>query len=135
MRFAALLAFTLVAGTAVADEPTFLVDVLQNRAYHATWDKLIKVVQPTPDWLLQFSRDFDGVASDIKPITIDGKTYQIAYVCKPTECAGHRFEVLFEPGGAHAYGAVGGVGEPPEFYGEPAPGPALQDVLAKALKN
>jgi hypothetical protein len=133
MRFAAFLAFTLVAGTAVAEESSFLFDALQNRTYRASWQKLMKEVQPTPDWLLRFNRNYDGVASELKPVTIEGKAYRISFVCKPTECAGRRFEVLFDASGAHAYGALGGNHESPAFYGNPAP--ALQDVLAKAVKN
>lgn len=133
MRFAAFLAFTLAAATAVAEEPSYLFDALQNRTYRATWEKLMKEVQPTPDWLLQFNKNFDGVASDLKPITINGKAYQMSFVCKPSECAGRRFEVLFEAGGAHAYGALGGRNDAPAFFGNPEP--ALQEALAKAIKN
>ena len=32
-----------------------------SAAYRAAWDKLMKDVQPTPDWLMQFNRNFDGV--------------------------------------------------------------------------
>lgn len=133
MRFAAFLAFMLVAGTAVAEQPGFLFDALQNRAYRASWEKLMKDVQPTPDWLLQFNKNFDGVAGELKPVTIDGRTYEMSFVCKPTECAGRKFEVLFEAGGAHAYGALGGRNEDPAYFGNPAP--ALQDALAKAIKG
>ncbi|HEY1940666.1 MAG TPA: Ivy family c-type lysozyme inhibitor [Roseiarcus sp.] len=138
MRLPVFVALSLVAGTAAAaQESPFLFDALQNRVYHGAWEKLMKTVQPTPDWLLQFNKNFDGVASELKPVTIDGKTYQIAYVCKPSgkpgECAERKFEVLFETGGTHAYGALGGRNEDPAYFG--APSPAMQDVLAKAVKD
>jgi hypothetical protein len=133
MRFAAIIAFTLVAAAAAAEETSFLFDALQNRAYRAAWEKLMKEVQPTPDWLLQFNKNFDGVASDLRPITIDGKSYQLSYVCKPQDCANRKFEVLFEAGGAHAYGALGGRTDEPAYFGDPTP--AMQDALAKAVKN
>ena len=133
MRLAASLAFTLVAGAAVADDAPFLFDALRTRPYRAAWDKLMKEVQPTPDWLLQFNRNFDGVASDLKAITIEGKAYQLSFVCEPKNCASRKFEVLFEAGGARAYGALGGRDEDPAFFG--APPQALQDALAKAVKG
>ena len=111
----------------------FLFDALRARTYRAAWDKLMKDVQPTPDWLMQFNKNFDGLASQLVPITIDGKPYELAYVCKPTDCASRKFETLFEAGGARAYGALGGRDDPPAFYGDPAP--ALQAALAKAFKG
>jgi Inhibitor of vertebrate lysozyme (Ivy) len=133
MRLAASLAFILVASAAVADEAAFLFDALQVRPYRASWDKLMKEVEPTPDWLLQFNKNFDGVTGQIRPMTIDGKAYELTFVCKPGDCADRRFEVLFEAGGSHAYGALGGRNAEPAYFGGPAP--ALQDVLAKAIKG
>ena len=53
-------------------------------------------------------------------------------MCKPTDCEGHRFVVLFDAGGAHAYGALGGKDNSPAFYGSPSP--AEQEAMAKAVK-
>ena len=93
----------------------------------------MKLVQPTPDWLTQFNRNFDGVAGQMSNLTIDGKPYEISFVCKPTDCAGHKFVVLFDANGAHAYGALGGKDNEPAFYGGPSP--AEQDAMAKAVKG
>ncbi|HYA73295.1 MAG TPA: Ivy family c-type lysozyme inhibitor [Roseiarcus sp.] len=133
MRLAASLAFTLVAGIALAEDASFLFDALRTRPYRAAWDKLMKEVQPTPDWLVQFNKNFDGVASELTPITIEGKAYQLSFVCKPQDCANRKFEVLFDAGGEHAYGALGGRDDAPAFFG--APPPALHDALAKAIKG
>ena len=65
-------------------------------------------------------------------LTIDAKAYQISFVCKPTDCAGHKFVVLFDAGGAHAYGALGDKDNDPAFFGSPSP--AEQDAMAKAVK-
>ena len=43
----------------------------------------MKLVQPTPDWLAQFNRNFDGVAGQVTNVTIDGKPYEMSFVCKP----------------------------------------------------
>ena len=64
---------------------------------------------------------------------VEGKPYELYFVCKPQECAARRFEVMFEAGGKRAYGALGGPGEPPAYYGDPPP--PLQAALAEALKG
>jgi hypothetical protein len=133
MRIAALLAFSLAAAGASAEQGAFLFDVLPKPAYHIAWDKLMKEVQPTPDWLMQFARNYDGVAGPMKAATIEGKPYELYFVCKPHDCAAKKFEVMFEAGGKRAYGALGGVSDPPYFYG--APSPAQQEALAQALKG
>jgi Inhibitor of vertebrate lysozyme (Ivy) len=134
MRLSLPLAFVMLAGTARAAETEFLFDVLHGRtAYHASWDRLMKLVQPTPDWLVRFNRDFDGVASQITNVTVDGKPYSLSFVCKPSDCEGHKFVVLFDAAGARAYGALGGKDNAPAFYG--APSPAEQDAMAKAVKQ
>jgi hypothetical protein len=128
-----LLAMTL-AGAAQAAEAEFLFDALHGKtAYHASWDRLMKLVQPTPDWLALFNKNFDGVAGQVTETTIEGKPYSLSFVCKPTDCEAHKFVVLFDAGGAHAYGALGGKDNEPAFFGSPSP--AEQDAMAKAVKG
>jgi hypothetical protein len=134
MRLSLSLAFGLLAGAAQAADMEFLFDALHGRtAYHASWDRLMKLVQPTPDWLAQFNRDFDGVSGQITDLTIDGKPYALSFVCKPTDCAGHKFVVLFDASGAHAYGALGGRDSDPAFFGSPSP--SEQEAMAKAVRS
>ena len=130
---AALLAFALIADNAAAQDGPYLFDVLLKPSYLAGWRKLMKDVQPTPDWLERFVKNFDGVAGPMKPATIDGRNFELFFVCKPHECATRKFEVMFEAASKRAYGALGGDGAPPAFYG--APTPEMQDVLIKALKG
>ena len=66
-------------------------------------------------------------------LTIEGKTYQISFVCKPTECGEHKFVVLFDATGEHAYGALGGKDNEPAFFGSPTQ--AEQDAMVKAVKD
>jgi hypothetical protein len=131
MRLAASFALLLVAGAASAAEPSFLFDTLRLRPYRASWEKLMKDVSPTPDWLMHFNRNFDGMSGEMIELKIEEKPYQLSFVCEPANCAAHKFAVLFDPGGEHAYGALGGKDEPPAFYG--APGTAQQQALAEAL--
>ena len=134
MRFSPFIALAAFAGAAYAAEGEFLFDALHGRTpYRASWERLMKVVQPTPDWLAAFNRNFDGVSAQMTDLAIDGKPYMLSYVCKPTDCAGHRFVVLFDAGGAHAYGALGGKDSDPAFYGSPSP--AEQEAMAKAVKG
>ena len=117
-----------------AEEPGFLFDALRGYHYHISWDKLFSSVKnpgPAPDWLLNFDRDREGAAGEMRAITIAGKPYKISYVCEPEKCAAHRFVVLFDAGAAHAYGALGGKDEPPEFYG--APNAAEQQAMTAAM--
>ena len=136
MRKIALIAALAVSaaasvGAARAEEPGFLFDALRNYRFHMSWEKLVKTVDPTPDWLLHFERDYEGAAGEMTPITLGGKAYKISYVCKPGDCLAHRFAVLFDAEGLRAYGALGGKDEPPAFFG--APDAAEQDALTKAL--
>jgi hypothetical protein len=131
-----LLAFTLAlfANCARAEDAQFLFETLHGKGlYRASWDKLMKLVQPTPDWLVQFNKNFDGVAGQVINLTLDGKPYSLSFVCKPTECDEHKFVVLFDEKGAHAYGALGGKGNSPFFYGTPSP--SEEEAMAKAVKG
>ena len=129
-----LLALALVCGAAKATEPQFLFDLLHGRTpQHASWDRLMKLVQPTPDWLTQFNKNFDGVSGAVASLTIDGKAYSLSFVCKPTDCEHHKFVVLFDASGARAYGALGGKDNDPAFYGGPSA--AEQEAMAKAVKS
>jgi len=129
-----LLALALVCGAAKAAEPQFLFDLLHGRTpQHASWDRLMKLVQPTPDWLTQFNKNFDGVSGAVASLTIDGKAYSLSFVCKPTDCEHHKFVVLFDASGARAYGALGGKDNDPAFYGGPSA--AEQEAMAKAVKS
>ena len=102
-------------------------------AYRNGWEKLLKDVQPTPDWLMEFSKTYNGVAGPMKPTTIGGTTYELYFVCKPHDCAARKFEVMFDAVSKRAYGALGGDGAPPFFYGDPTP--EMQDALTKAMKG
>jgi hypothetical protein len=133
MRLAASLALVLLAGAATAAEQGFLFDALRARTYRAAWDRLMKSVDPTPDWLMHFNRNFDGASGEMLEIKVEGKPYQLSWVCEPAKCADHKFMVLFDLGGEHAWGALGGKDSPPAFYG--APPPALQDALSDAFQK
>jgi hypothetical protein len=136
MRLRLVLALVVLASAANAAETEtgFLFDALHGKTpYRTSWEKLMKLVQPTPDWLVQFNKNFDGVAGQMTNLTIDGKPYEISFVCKPTECGDHKFVVLFDAAGAHAYGALGGKDNAPAFFGSPAQ--PEQDAMAKAVKG
>jgi hypothetical protein len=131
MRSMIVVAAVLVSGAALAEEPGFLFDALRLPHYKIAWTALVKGVQPTPDWLMHFN-DFAGEAGDMKPVTIEGKPFMLSFVCKPQDCRGHKFEVLFTGDGSRAYGALGGGDEPPAFFG--GPNAAQQEALTKAIQ-
>jgi hypothetical protein len=134
MRLGLPLALVVLSGAANAAETGFLFDALHGKTpYRTSWEKLMKLVQPTPDWLVQFNKNFDGVAGQMTNVTIDGKPYEISFVCKPTDCGEHKFVVLFDATGAHALGALGGKDNEPAFFG--APTQAEQEAMTKAVKS
>ena len=85
MRITLLVAAALASAAARAEEQTFLFDALRLPRFHMSWDRLIKDVQPTPDWLLRFTRNFDGAAGEMKSVTIDGKPFK--HGCTPAKIA------------------------------------------------
>ena len=134
MRSTLVIALLALSGLAREADTEFLFDALHGKTpYHASWDKLMKLVQPTPDWLVQFNKNFDGVAGQVTSVSIEGKPYSISFVCKPSDCEGHKFVVLFDSTGAHAYGALGGKDNEPAFFGDPSP--AEESAMAKAVKG
>ena len=133
MRLAALLALSLAAGPASAQNGPYLFDVLAKGPYRIAWDKLMKEVQPTPDWLLRFSKDFDGVSGQLVGTAIDGKAYELSFVCEPQHCSTRRFEVMFEVATKRAFGALSFDGEAPAFFGDPTP--VMKEEMTKALKG
>jgi hypothetical protein len=134
MRIPFSVALLLLVGAAHAAESEFLFDALHARAspYRASWIKLMKLVQPTPDWLTQFNKNYDGVSGQLAGLTIDEKPYTMSFVCKPSDCASHKFIVLFDANGAHAVGALGGKDNDPAFFGDPSQ--AEQAAMTKAVK-
>ena len=132
MRLSLALVFAFSSLSAQAAEAPYLFDVLQKPVYRSAWEKLIKLVQPTPDWLLQFAKNFDGASGQMTSLAVEGKPYELYYVCKPGDCEAHRFEIIFDAD-KHAFGALGGKGSSPAFFG--APSPAVQDAMAKAIKG
>jgi hypothetical protein len=131
--FLALLSASIAGAAAAAEDGSFLFDALRERPYRAAWDKLMKEVQPTPDWLMQFNRNFDGVSGLLKAVDVSGKPFRLAFVCKPQDCGDRKFEVMFDADATHAYGALGGRSDPPAFYG--APPPEVQEALAKGFQG
>ena len=131
MRIRVIAGAVLAASAAYAEEPGFLFDALRLPRFHMAWDRLVKDVEPTPDWLRNFSHTLDGAAGEVKTVTIDGKPFKLSYVCKPEDCEAHKFEVLFDESGARAFGALGGKDETPAFFGNPTQ--AQQDALTKAI--
>ncbi len=100
--------------TAAAPQNQDLSEMLKQPAYRAAWDKMLRG-QKVPGVLVE----------------IDGVNYQADHVCKPHDCDGNEFEVLFAPDGRQAWGALVTNGKKPRFFGAPNPKQkqALQDQL------
>jgi hypothetical protein len=100
-RFAILVALVL-ATAAQAAEP-YLFELLKQQPYRASWDALLNAENDLPDWVIEFSKSYDGVASPSQIIRLNGSDFRFASVCKPHDCPGNDLNVLFGPGGQPAW--------------------------------
>ena len=94
----------------------------------------MKDVQPTPDWLMQFNKNFDGVAGQLiaDRRSTASPTSSPTSASRPTaEAASSRCCSRRAARAPMARWAAGTT--PPAFYGDPSP--ALQEALAKAFKG
>lgn len=116
--------------TAAAPQNQDLSEMLKQPTYRAAWDKMLRG-QKVPGWLTAFAKTGNGVVVPPVLIEIDGVNYQADHVCKPHDCDGNEFEVLFAPDGRQAWGALVANGKKPRFFGAPNPKQkqALQDQL------
>lgn len=108
MTIKLLLAATLALGaqTALAEDalPT-LADLEQNAELKASFDKLTKD-QDLPEWVL------DGMStSPTQKVSFDGKEYLAMSGCKPHDCGGNQFALLYQPESHDAYGLLA-LGDP-----------------------
>jgi len=130
-RAGAAIAVFFVAAPAMAQTTgPYLPDVLKQPAYRAAWNKLIAGAR-VPAWLAGFSKTYDGVVTPAKTADVEGVAYQLFSVCKPHDCAGNMFEVMFSPGAATAKGALVDNNAAPRFFG--APDAAQAAALTQAL--
>jgi hypothetical protein len=130
---AAIATFLAVAPALAQTKQPYLFDVLkQQPAYRAAWDKLLASGK-VPTWLTAFSKNYDGVTEPATTANVGGVTYQMFQVCKPHDCAGNQFEVMFSPGAQTAKGALVDNNATPRFLG--APNAAQEAALMRALAN
>jgi hypothetical protein len=137
MRNAAKIFFALTAGTmsaclAMASDGEYLFDLLKKPGYRQGWNGMMNIAKP-PQWLAAFGRSGNGVATPSTSIVIDGVRHELGHVCKPHDCGDNRFQVLFTPGGARAWGLLQEAGKPPRYFGDPAP--AQRAALQKAMSD
>ena len=109
-----------------------LTEALKKPTYKSAWDTMLKG-QKVPGWLTRFAKTGEGVTIPSVAIEIDGVLYEADHVCKPHDCSGNEFEVLFAPEGQQAWGALVANGKSPRFFGAPNAKQmrALQDQLKR----
>ena len=99
-----------------------------------SWDRLMKLVQPTPDWLVRFNKNFDGVAgqiSDRRPSTArttscpSSASRPIARAISSSCCSTPTARTPLARSAARTID--------PAFFGTPSP--AEQEAMAKAVKE
>lgn len=88
-----------------ADEG-YLFEVLENPVYRKTWDKLLATQQSVDDWLAEYSQVKNGPATPANKVQLDGKDYQINFVCKAHDCGDNHFVVMFNADGTQAWGVL-----------------------------
>ena len=131
-RYLAALAFLATLSPAMAGP--YLFELLEIKAYRAGFDQMLKGEKKLPAWLTRFSKTMDGVASPSEDLEIDGQTYSYATVCKPHDCGGNQFYVVFDSEGK-AWGLLEGGADTPDdrYLGEPEK--AIADALAAKAKG
>ncbi len=92
------------AGAGAADQ--YLYDVLKNKTYLNTWNKLVASRADAPAWLKAYGKTKNGPTTPAEPVTSGAITYEVRMVCKTHECGGNRFFVTFLDKGRTAYGLL-----------------------------
>jgi hypothetical protein len=117
------LALFLAAGlrSAFAQGP-YLFDLLEDARYRSSFDAMLAAEQNLPDWLLEFSRTMNGVASPSREVWMAGNEFRYAWVCQPHNCGGNELHILFAPDAERAWALliIGGseerwLGRPDEY--------------------
>ena len=107
--------------------------MLPLQPYKGNLARLVKS-KGTPDWVKAISVKGEGTAVPSKTVDIAGTPYRLDRVCKPHECNGNTFDVLWAPAGRRVWAALVDGGKPPVLLGTP-PAPqakALMDAVGSA---
>ena len=119
--------------TASSEPDPYIFDVLPLQPYKGNLARLVKS-KGTPDWVKAISVKGEGTAVPSKTVDIAGTPYRLDRVCKPHECNGNTFDVLWAPAGRRVWAALVDGGKPPVLLGTP-PAPqakALMDAVGSA---
>jgi hypothetical protein len=128
--FLGLLAGLLSPASAQAPAGPYLFDLMKQPAFRASWDRLFAGAPGIEPWLRNFSRTLNGVTAPSARTTADGRSFIIADVCKPRDCADNFVAVLFTADGRRAWAVLATPGRQ-RWFGDP--GPLERDLLAKRL--
>ncbi|POZ60726.1 inhibitor of vertebrate lysozyme family protein [Chromobacterium alticapitis] len=135
-----LLPAAVSASSAPAAEAVFA-ELASQPDYQAAWLSMLAGARQTPEWL----REARAVSAPYQAASIGGKRYLAGEMCKPHDCANHRFLGLFSADKRRAMGLLVTVADTPEAMDHPAkhasyrwlgkPDKAQRDYLMKQLKQ
>jgi hypothetical protein len=130
-----LLVFSLltVLGSAPAFAGPYFSQLLEIKAYHAAYTKMLADVKDLPAWLVAFGKTRNAVETPSRDLQIGDDSYSVVTVCKPHDCGGNMLVVIFDLMGDNAWGLLeedgGGGNVKQTFFGRPS------DAIAEALRK
>ncbi|MHB2167788.1 Ivy family c-type lysozyme inhibitor, partial [Alsobacter sp. R-9] len=98
---------------AAAPTGRYLFDILALPAQGAAWRAMTGTRAPA--WV----RNMQGPSAPSKAVTVEGRDYELAWLCRARTCDENQFVVLFTADGATAYGVLRERNRV-TFYGDPS---------------
>lgn len=108
---------SISAAVSAGDE--YLFELLEQPKYLQAWDKLIASQQGVDEWLANYSKTKNGPTSPGTVVDLEGKRYQVNFVCKTHDCGDNHFVVMFAEDDNQAWGLLQRAGKEDVYFGEP----------------
>lgn len=103
MRIPAYAVALTLALTQAAFAGPYLSDLLKEDSFRQSWNALFADPSAVPDWVATFAKTSNGVVTPSDDITIDGKPYVYATLCKPHDCGANQLGIVFTATGDAAW--------------------------------
>jgi hypothetical protein len=106
MRRLLLLSLVMVLGSAPALAGPYFSQLLEIKAYHAAYAKMLAGAKDLPAWLVTFNKTGSAVETPSRDLQIGDDSYSVTTACKPHDCGGNMLVVMFDLTGDTAWGLL-----------------------------